>query len=88
MFTMEFMLEYNSAGLPPEVISKVIFEHLGGFLYNIIFMAWTHLVCNHEKPLVEFPVDCLVSSHVHPVRSRCSQKWYGAWVGGPKSNAY
>jgi hypothetical protein len=39
MFTAEFMLEYDSAGLPPEVISEVSFGHLGRFLYLIIFMA-------------------------------------------------
>jgi hypothetical protein len=67
MFTAEFMLEYDSAELPPEVISKVSFGHLGRFLYNIIFMAWTRLVCGHTKPPVEFLVDCLVSKHARPV---------------------
>ncbi len=31
MFTNKFMMEYDSAGLPSEVISKVSFGHLGGF---------------------------------------------------------
>jgi hypothetical protein len=52
MFTADVILEYDSASLPSEVISKVSSGHLGRFLYNIIFMAWTHLVWDHKKPPV------------------------------------
>ncbi len=49
------------------VISKIGFGHIGRFLHQVIFLAWSHSVCNHEKPPVKFPVDCLVGKHARPV---------------------
>jgi hypothetical protein len=30
-------------------------------------LAWSHSVCGHEKPPIEFPVDCLVGKHACPI---------------------
>ncbi len=41
---------------------------LGGqFLYYVLFMTWSNLVCGNEKPPVEFPIDCLVGKYALPV---------------------
>jgi hypothetical protein len=66
-FVAEFMEEYNASGMPPSVMSKIGFGHLGRFLHHAIFLAWSHSLCSQEKPPVEFPVDCLVGKHTCPV---------------------
>jgi hypothetical protein len=65
-FVTEFMEEYDASGLTPSVIPKIGFSNLGRFLHHVIFLAWSHSVCGHEKPLIEFPVDCLVGKHARP----------------------
>jgi hypothetical protein len=50
-----------------QTITKITFGHLGGLLHTSLFMAWLHLVCNHEKPSFEIPSDCLVGYYVRPV---------------------
>jgi len=65
-FVTEFIEEYDASGLS-HVISNIGFGHIGRFLHQVIFLAWSHSVCDHEKPPVEFPVDCLIGKHAHPV---------------------
>ncbi len=58
-FIDNFVAEYDSTSLT-QTITKITFGHLGGFLHTSLFMAWSHLVCDHEKLSVELPYDCLV----------------------------
>ncbi len=66
-FVSEFMEEYDASGLTPSVISKIGFGNLGRFLHNVSFLAWSHSVCGHKKPPIEFLDDCLVGKHARPV---------------------
>jgi hypothetical protein len=65
-FVDHFMNKYNSTGLY-QTISKISFGHLGRFQHQALFNEMMHLVCNYEKPPVEFPVDCLVGKYARPV---------------------
>ena len=66
-FIDNFVNEYDSSGLLEKDIPKLMFGHLGGFLHVSIFMAWSNLVSNYEKPPVQFPTDCLVGKYAKPV---------------------
>ena len=57
------MEEYNTPGLPPSVMSKASWQ----IFTSCDFLAWSHSLCSQEKPPVDFPVDCLVGKHTHPV---------------------
>ena len=48
-------------------ISCIIFGRLGAFLHLALFQAWSDAICDNEKPLIEFPVDCLVGMYALPV---------------------
>ncbi len=61
-----FVAKYDSTSLT-QTITKITFEHLGGFLHTSLFMAWSHLVCGYGKPSVELPSDCLVGYFARPV---------------------
>ncbi len=66
-FVTELMEEYDASGLTPSVISRIGFGNLGRCLHHVIFLAWSHSVCSHKKPLIKFPIDWLVGKHAHPV---------------------
>jgi hypothetical protein len=66
-FVAGFMEEYNSAGLPPADVCSITFGRLGAFLHLALFHAWSDAICNNKKPLIEFPVDCLVGRYALPV---------------------
>ncbi len=40
---------------------------MGAFLHLALFHAWSDAICDNEKPLIEFPVDCLVGRYGLPV---------------------
>jgi len=56
----DFMKEYDSTGLPSAGVSSITFGQLGVFFHLALFMAWSDVICNNEKPPIYFPVDCLV----------------------------
>jgi hypothetical protein len=66
-FVADFMKEYHSTGLPSAGISSITFGRLGAFLHLALFMAWSNVICNNEKPPIDFPVDCLVGKYALPV---------------------
>lgn len=66
-FIDNFMNEYDSSGLLEKDIPKLMFGHLGAFLHLSVFMAWSNLVSNYEKPPVRFPAECLVGKYAKPV---------------------
>jgi hypothetical protein len=66
-FVANFMEEYDGSGLPRAEVSRIGFGHLGRFLHHVMFMVWSHSVCDHNKPPVEFPDDCLMDKHARPV---------------------
>ena len=66
-FVADFMKEYKSTGLPPADISRIKFGWLGAFLHLALFMAWSDVICNNERPPIDFPVDCLVGKYALPV---------------------
>jgi hypothetical protein len=66
-FIADFMEEYDASGLPHAEVSRIGFKHLGWFLHHVMFMVWSHSVCDHDKPPVKVPNDCLVGKHAHPV---------------------
>jgi hypothetical protein len=39
----------------------------GAFLHLALFHAWSDAICNNKKPLIEFPVDCLIGKYALPV---------------------
>ena len=55
------------AGLPPADVCSITFGRLGAFLHLALFHAWSDAICDNEKPLIEFPVDCLVGRYALPV---------------------
>jgi hypothetical protein len=68
-FVADFMKEYDSTGLPSAGVSSIT---LGGWAHSFIFhlalfMAWSDVICNNEKPPIDFPVDCLVGNYALPV---------------------
>ena len=62
-FIADFREEYNSAGLPPADVCIITLWRLGAFLHLALFRAWSDAICDNEKPLIEFPVDCLVGRY-------------------------
>jgi hypothetical protein len=66
-FVADFMKEYDSTGLPSAGVSRIMFGRLGAFLHLALFMAWSDVICNNEKPPIDFPVDCLVGKYALPV---------------------
>ncbi len=66
-FIADFMEEYDGSGLPHAEVSRIGFGQLGRFLHHVMFMVWLHSVCDHDKPPVNFPDDCLVGKHARPV---------------------
>ena len=66
-FVADFMKEYDSTGLPSAGVSSITFGRLGAFLHLALFMAWSDVICNNEKPPIDFPVDCLVGKYALPV---------------------
>jgi hypothetical protein len=68
VFIHKFMKEYDSSGLShPDDISIITFGWLGAFLHLALFMAWSDVICDNEKPPIDFPVDCLVGKYALPV---------------------
>ncbi len=65
-FVADFMEEYNLASLPPADVCSITCGRLGTFLHLALFHAWSDAICNNEKPLIEFPVDCLVGRYALP----------------------
>ena len=61
------MKEYDSTGLPSADFSSIMFGRLGAFLHLALFMAWSDVICNNEKPPIDFPADCLVGKYALPV---------------------
>ena len=41
-FITEFMKKNYASGLPPSIMSKIGFGHLGRYLHHVIFLAWSH----------------------------------------------
>ena len=67
-FADEFIAEYDSSGLSHlEDISRITFGRLGAFLHLALFMAWSHVISKNQKPLINFPADCLVGKYTLPV---------------------
>jgi len=66
-FVADFMKEYDSTGLPSAGVSSITFGRLGAFLHLVLFMAWSDVICNNEKPPIDFLVDCLVGKYALPV---------------------
>ena len=66
-FVADFIKEYDSTGLPSAGISSITFERLGALLHLALFMAWSDVICNNEKPPIDFPVDRLVGKYALPV---------------------
>ncbi len=67
-FADEFIGEYNSSGLSHlEDVSWITFGQLGAFLHFALFMAWSHAICDNEKPPINFPMDSLVGKYALPV---------------------
>jgi hypothetical protein len=66
-FVSDFMEEYNLASLPPADIGSITFGRLGAFLHLALFHGWSDAICDNEKPLIEFPVDCLIGRYALPV---------------------
>jgi hypothetical protein len=57
----------NLAGLPPADVCTITFGRLGAFLHLALFHAWSDAICDNKKPLIEFPVDCLLGRYALPV---------------------
>ena len=70
-FVADFIKEYDSTGLPSAGISSITFERLGALLHLALFMAWSDVICNNEKPPIDFPVDCLLGKYALPVIYCC-----------------
>jgi hypothetical protein len=66
-FIADFMEEYDASGLPRAKVSRIAFGHLSWFLHHVMYMVWLHSVCDHDKPPVKFPDDCLVGKHARPI---------------------
>ena len=66
-FVAAFMKEYDSPGLPPADVCSITFGWLGAFPNLALFHAWSDAICNKERLLIEFPVDCLVGRYALPV---------------------
>jgi len=66
-FVADFMKEYDSTGLPSAGIPSITFGRLGTFVHLALFMAWSDVICNNERPPIDFPVDCLVGKYALPV---------------------
>ena len=67
-FAGEFIAEYNSSGLSRlEDVSRITFRRLGAFLHLALFMAWSHVISDNQKPPINFPANCLVGKYALPV---------------------
>ncbi len=67
-FAGEFIAEYNSSGLSRlEDVSRITFRWLGAFLHLALFMAWSHVISDNQKPPINFPANCLVGKYALPV---------------------
>jgi hypothetical protein len=40
---------------------------VGAFLHLALFLAWSHVIPDNQKPPINFPVDCLVGKYALPV---------------------
>jgi hypothetical protein len=63
----DFMKVYDLTGLPPGNVSSITFGRLGTFLHLALFQAWSDVICDNKKPLIEFLVDCLIRRYAMPV---------------------
>jgi len=61
-FIHSFMEKFNESGM-----DRKTYGQLGQFLYYVLFVTWSNLVCGNKKPPVEFPSDCLVGKYAIPV---------------------
>ena len=61
------MKEYDSTGLPSAGVSSITFGRLDAFLHLALFIAWSDVICNNEKPPTDCLVDCLVGKYALPV---------------------
>ena len=67
-FAGKFIAEYNSSGLSRlEDVSRITFRRLGAFLHLALFMAWSHVISDNQKPPINFPANCLVGKYALPV---------------------
>jgi hypothetical protein len=67
-FADEFIAEYDSSGLSRlEDVSRITFGRLGAFLHLALFMAWSHVISDNQKPPINFPAECLVGKYALPV---------------------
>jgi hypothetical protein len=67
-FADKFIAKYNSSGLSClEDVSRITFGRLGAFLHLALFLAWSHVISDNQKPPINFPADCLVGKYALPV---------------------
>jgi hypothetical protein len=66
-FVADLMKEYDSTGLPSAGVSSITFGRLDAFLHLALFIAWSDVICNNEKPPIDCLVDCLVGKYALPV---------------------
>ena len=67
-FAKEFIAEYDSSGLSClDDVSRITFGRFGAFLHLALFMAWSHVISDNQKPPINFPADCLVGKYALPV---------------------
>jgi hypothetical protein len=68
VFIHKFMKEYDLSSLShPDNISIITYGRLGAFLHLALFVAWSDVICDKEKPQIDFLVDCLVEKYALPV---------------------
>ncbi len=54
-FADKFIAEYDSFGLSClEDVSRITFGRLGAFLHLALFMAWSHVISDNQKPPINF----------------------------------
>ena len=67
-FADKFIAEYDSSGLSRlEDVSRITFGRLGAFLHLALFLAWSHVISDNQKPPINFPADCFVRKYALPV---------------------
>ncbi len=67
-FADKFIAKYDSSGLSYlEDVSRITFGRLGAFLHLALFMAWSQVTTDNQKPPINFPADFLVGKYALPV---------------------
>jgi len=75
-FADEFIAEYDSTGLSHlEDVSRITFGRLGAFLHLALFMAWSNVISDNQKPPINFPALMIVETRSSNLESFIPTKY-------------